>query len=51
MLVDDNGVIREMTHTEMTETEDIPMHPTLEERLNAVESAMLDLLTGGKGNV
>ena len=43
-----NGVIREMTPAEISEYEAIaqeaPMPPTAEERLEALESAMLELM-------
>ena len=51
MLIDDNGVIREITESDKQENDDILLYPTLEERINAVESAMLEIISGGKINV
>ena len=48
MRICENGIIREMTPEEIAEYEalaqEAPMPPTAEERLDALESAMLELM-------
>ena len=48
MKICENGIIREMTPEEVAEYEalaqEAPMPPTAEERLEALESAMLELM-------
>ena len=44
----ENGIIREMTPEEVAESEalvhEAPMPPTIEERIDAMESAVLEIL-------
>lgn len=48
MKICENGIIREMTPEEVAEFEalanDAPMPPTIEERIDAMESAVLEML-------
>ena len=48
MKICENGIIREMTPEEVAEYESLaqeaPMPPTAEERLDALESAMLEMM-------
>ena len=54
MKICENGVIREMTQEEidsMNTEEMVESKPTVEERLEAIESALLERLLGGLNNV
>ena len=53
----DNGVMREMTAEEIAgveamlkQFEQTPSEPTVEDRLSAVEAALLEMITGGESD-
>ena len=48
MIALDNGIYREMTEEEVSETVNTaPLAPSSEDRIQALESAMLDMILGG----
>ncbi len=56
MKISVNGIVREMTSEEISEVEnlkklhenDSELPPTYEDRLSALESALLEMITGGE---